>query len=201
MASSSDRQQTSAKTASPDAEARSMLPDEAGVGNLDKVRDILFGGQMRDYDRRFAKLEERLARDTAELKEDVKKRLAALEEFIKNEADTLATRIKAEHDERTDATKDLSRELHDVSKAFEKKTGQLDDQIARVQRELRQQVLDLNKHLTDEIQHKADEVLARLAQESHELRVDKADRATLAALLTEVAMRLTNELTIPGAEE
>ena len=44
-------------------------------------------------------------------------------------------------------------------------------------------------------------MLARLAQESHELRVDKADRATIAALLQEVALRLTNELTLPGAKE
>lgn len=176
-------------------------PDEGGVGNIDKVRDILFGGQMRDYERRFAKLEERLARDTAEMRDEVRKRLAALTEFVKNEAESLAERIKAEHDERTDATKDLSRELRDQSKAFEKKSGQLDDQIARTQRELRQQLLDLNKQLTDEIGRKADEVLARLAQESGELRADKADRATIAALLQEVALRLTNELTLPGAKE
>jgi gas vesicle protein len=175
--------------------------DEAGVGNIDKVRDILFGGQMRDYERRFTKLEERLARDIVEIKDDVKKRLGALTEFVKHETETLAGRIKTEHDERTDATKELSRELRDASKAFEKKTGQIDDQITRTQRELRQQLLDFNKQLTDDIARKADEVLARLAQESGELRADKADRATIAALLQEVALRLTDELVLPGAKE
>ena len=199
VASSSDRPNTKAKSASTDGKGGS--PEDGGVGNIDKVRDILFGGQMRDYERRFAKLEERLARDTAELKDEVKKRLTALTEFVKNEAETLAGRIKTEHDERTDATKELSRELREASKAVDKKTGQLDDQITRAQRELRQQLLDLNKQLTDEIGRKADEVLARLAQESRELRADKADRATIAALLQEVALRLTNELTLPGAKD
>jgi hypothetical protein len=198
VASSSDRPNSKAKSSSANGKAG---PEDAGVGNIDKVRDILFGGQMRDYERRFAKLEERLARDTAEMKDEVKKRLAALTEFVKNEAETLAGRIKTEHDERIDAAKELSRELREASKAVDKKTGQLDDQITRAQRELRQQLLDLNKQLTDEIGRKGDEVLARLAQESHELRTDKADRATIAALLQEVALRLTNDLKLPGAKE
>ena len=52
--------------------------DAEGVagGNLDKVRDLLFGGQMRDFDRRFARLEERLIKETADLNDDVRKRLA-----------------------------------------------------------------------------------------------------------------------------
>ena len=39
--------------------------DETG-GNIEKVRDILFGSQMRDTDRRFSRLEDRLAQDTAD---------------------------------------------------------------------------------------------------------------------------------------
>jgi hypothetical protein len=34
------------------------LPDTEGVG-VDKIRDLLFGSQMQDYDRRFSMLEER----------------------------------------------------------------------------------------------------------------------------------------------
>ena len=71
--------------------------------SLDKVRDILFGGQMRDYDRRFATLEERLIRETNELREDVKKRLAALEQLLAREVDALNDRVKAEQEERSSA--------------------------------------------------------------------------------------------------
>ena len=47
----------------------------------------------------------------------------------------------------------------------------------------------------------ADEVLARLARESQELRSDKTDRAALAALLTEMAMRLNDDFRLPAAED
>lgn len=176
------------------------VPGDDGTGNIEKVRDILFGNQMRDTDRRFSRLEERFVQETSDLKEEVRKRLSALEQFFKQEAESLAERIKSEHDDRTDATKELSREARETAKAFEKKTGMLDDHIGRAQRELRQQILELHQRLTDDLRQKADEILARLGQEAAELRHDKADRATIAALLTEMAMRLTNDLTLPGVE-
>jgi hypothetical protein len=46
-----------------------------------------------------------------------------------------------------------------------------------------------------------DEVLAALARETGDLRTDKVDRAMLASLLNEMAMRLGNELTLPDVEE
>jgi len=192
-----DAKHTTSKQARSGA-ANTQTPDDGG--NIDKVRDILFGGQMRDYERRFQRLEERLIRDTAELRDEIRKRMAALEQFVKQEAASLADRIKTEHDERTDATKELARDARESAKAFEKKTGQLDDHIGRVQRELRQQILELQQRLTDDVGKKIDEVVARVAKESGELRNDKADRATLAELLTEMALRLTNELSIPGVD-
>lgn len=185
-----------------DAATKAMLADPAGGGaSLDKVRDILFGVQMRDSERKLARLEERLAKETADLKDDVKKRLAALEQFIKKENESLADRLKAEHDERSDGLKDVARELKETGRTFEKKTATLDDQLTKSQRELRQQMLEQYQRLAEEIRQKTEEVLKRLAQESQELRTEKTDRAALAGLLTEMAMRLNNEFKIPGADD
>lgn len=175
--------------------------DDLAAGNIDKVRDILFGGQMRDYERRFASLEARLLKETSDMKDDVRKRLSALETFVRQETESLAERITNEHNERADATKDLARDAGEHVKAFEKKTGQLDDQIGRAQRELRQQVLELQQSVSDDLRRKVDEIVAQMKQESGELRHEKTDRATLAALLNEMAMRLTNELSLPGLDK
>lgn len=182
------------------APPRPAAEDDLQSGNIDKVRDILFGGQMREYERRFSRLEERLAQDTAEMKDEVRRRLAALESFVRQESESLAARLTSEHEERTDVTRDLAQDVRAQAKAFEKKAGQLDDQIGRVQRDLRQQLLDVQKSLDDELRRKVEDVLGRLARESRELRADKADRATIAALLTEMAMRLTNDLSLPGLD-
>ena len=181
-------------------QTRAQDAEGASAGNLEKVRDLLFGGQMRDYDRKFARLEERLAKETAELRDEVRKRLAALEAYMKAEIESLSDRLRAEQDARAGATKDLARELRDASQQFEQKTSQLDDLVARGHRELRQQLHAHHQELGDDIRQRVEDVLARLAREAQELRADKADRRALAALLTEMAMRLTGELRAPIAD-
>ena len=167
--------------------------EETGAASLDKVRDILFGEQMRDLDRRFARVEDRLAKEAAALEEDMRKRLAALEGFARSETEALAQRISVEYDARSEAHADLLRQMQERYAEFEKKTGLINDQLARAQRELRQQILETHQRLADEIREKVDDVLARLRQEADDLRGDKADRTTLAALFTEMAMRLTHQ--------
>jgi hypothetical protein len=167
------------------------------AGNVDKIRDILFGSQMRDYEKRFARFEERLMKETADLREDVKRRIASLEAFMKNEVEALSERQKAEQSERQEALKELTRELKDGNRAWEKKAGQIEEQHAKAQRDLRQVLLEESKRLGDEMEQKHKDVSSALERESQELRALMTDRLALADLLTEVAMRLKNEFTIP----
>ncbi|HEY7056834.1 MAG TPA: hypothetical protein VH458_09930 [Vicinamibacterales bacterium] len=182
-------------------DATSNAADATGGASIDKVRDILFGSQVREFERRFARLEERLVKETNDLKEEVRKHLDALELYARKETETLSDQIKAEHTDRVESEGSLSRELKESARALERRTATLDEQLAKAQREQRQQMLEQHQRLSEEIRQKVDEVLAALAREAQELRSDKADRATLASLLTEMAMRLNNEFRIPGAED
>src|SRR5712671_8008493 len=65
-----------------------------GAGNVDKIRDILFGSQMRDYESRFARLEETLIKETLEIRETNRRRFDQLETYIRKEFETVQTRIK-----------------------------------------------------------------------------------------------------------
>jgi hypothetical protein len=174
---------------------------DTSAANLDKVRDLIFGGQMRDYDRRFVVLEERLLKETADLRDDVKKRLSAIEGLISREIEALNDRLRAEQEDRSTAAKDLARQLDDTARTFEKKTSQLDDQMARGLREVRQQLHEQHRQLSDDLKQQADQILDRLAREAQRLGSDKTDRASLAALLTEMAMRLTDDFRLPAAED
>jgi hypothetical protein len=187
-------------SATEDAKNSQAQPaDLAGAGSLDKIRDILFGAQARDYEKRFVRLEERLAKETSDLREAVKRHFDSLENYIKQEFESLTDRLRAEQDDRTQAVQGLSQDMKNSAIGFEKRISQLDDHLARGQRELRQQILDQSKNLSEEIRQKHEEVSAALERDARELREDKAGRAALAALFTEMAMRLNNEFTIPGA--
>jgi DNA anti-recombination protein RmuC len=200
--------QTSTQVTDPSGGHRSEPSDRqraddaelAGGGNIDKIRDILFGVQMRDYEKRFARLEERLIKEASDLREDTRKRFDALELYVKQEFESLSSRLAAEQGARGDAVEALSLGITDTARAFEKKTAQMDEQTAKSQSELRQQILDQSRSLNDELRRKYEELTTALEREAAELRTDKTDRSALAALFTEVAMRLNNEFKIPGAE-
>ena len=174
--------------------------ESAGTGNLEKVRDILFGNQMREVDRRFARLEERIVKETRDLRDDVKRRLDALEAHSNRETETLAGQVRQERTERLEGDVRFARELTDTVAAFERRSASIEEQQAKGQRELRQQMLEQQQRLSDDMREKIEEVLAALARETHELRTDKTDRQALASLLKEMAMRLTDEFTLPGDE-
>jgi hypothetical protein len=172
----------------------------SGSGSVDKIREILFGIQMRDYEKRFVRLEERLLKEASDLRDETKQRFDSLELYIRHELEALGERLVAEQNARADSLEQLSTGVKDTFRAVDKKTAQIDEQAAKNQTELRQQLLDQSKTLSDDLRQKYSELLAALEREATELRTDKTDRAALAALFTEVAMRLSNDFKIPGAE-
>ena len=107
--------------------------------------------------------------------------------------ESLSERIKTEQAERTESGKEISRELREAARSLEKKLAQLDDVTSKSQRELRQQILDQSKALTEEIRSRIRETATALTREIKELRSDKTDRAALAGVFTEAAMRLSND--------
>ena len=106
-----------------------------------------------------------------------------------------------ERDERTESERGISNELKDTSRAFEKKTTQLDEQLNDKARGLRDQILEQSKTISDDIRKKHESMAAALERGTAELRDEKTDRAALAALFMEMALRLNNEFKIPGPED
>ena len=102
------------QTNQPSAESGTSARNEES-NNVDRIRDIIFGGQMRDYESKFGQFEERLAKETSELREDLKRRLASLEAYVKSELGALADQLSAEKDERHQAVKAVSAELTEHS--------------------------------------------------------------------------------------
>lgn len=170
----------------------------AESGNVDKIRDILFGSQMRDYDKRFARLEERLLKESGELREETRRHFDALENYIRAEFGSLSERIKNDANRRDELNEAMALHLQETAKNIERKLWQLDEQTSQAQRDLRQQLLGQSRELSDEIQRKSADLSAELAREASELRHDKTDRAALADLFTELALRLNNQFHMPG---
>jgi DNA repair exonuclease SbcCD ATPase subunit len=186
------------KAMSADHEEKNAANGELREGaNVDKIRDILFGSNMRDYEKRFARLEERMTKSSDALRDDLKKRFDALESYVREEVESLGQRLKNEKSERAEALKELVRESRDSSKALEKKLSQLEDTLETAQGDLRARILEQSKALANQIQKSKEELEKAMETEVETLRNEKTDRAALADLFTEVALRLKGELELP----
>jgi hypothetical protein len=183
-----------------ESEARTPQVIQGGAGNVDKIRDILFGSQMRDYEARFARLEETLVKETAEIRDSSRRRFDQLEDYLRRELEALQNRLKNERDERSDTAGQQSRELKELAESLGRRLRDLDDRGSNVERDLRSQLLQQAKDIGEEMRGRHEEISGLLEKRFHELRHGKTDRAALASLFNEVALRLNDQFQIPGAD-
>src|SRR5260370_30369850 len=86
------------------------LGPEVGV---DKIRDLVFGNQMQDYDRRFSELEQRSLQRFQEIESETTRSLSTFESSTKKHLDSLASQFREEKDQRTEADKENERAVRE----------------------------------------------------------------------------------------
>jgi hypothetical protein len=192
MAKAEDKHKSSPNQSSKTPKGPASGAEITDTGSVDKIRDILFGNQIRDFERRFSQMEERMGKATQDLRDETQKRLEVLELFFKKELEALKDRLKSESNDRSDGDKQLNDELKGASTALKKAIAQAEEKFSEHATELRQQLLDQSKTLTAEIQSKNEQASDALRSSANALDEAKIDRSTMAEYLIELAMRLSN---------
>lgn len=172
---------------------------DLSAGNLDQVREILFGAQNRTIDKRLAQLESDLPRLLGELRDDTRRSLEQLEAATRASVHELHERVNAEQRDRAQAAADLHARADADTGAIRQSLALLDDTTGAAFRDVRQQLADRSAQITDDLQRRADELHAALTRAVDDLRTQKADRATVATFLRDMAARLTDGLPAPDA--
>lgn len=146
-----------------------MTNNEQGTGpeSVERIRDIIFGPQMRDYDQRF----EALVRDLSRLQQELDRlneqlaakdaaqgrNLQALRQELRQANSEQQTALKAEADQ-------LNTQLADQASAQESSLQSLRQELRQADADLREELRQLARRLT----------------------ADKTDRATLGDLFIEL---------------
>jgi NTP pyrophosphatase (non-canonical NTP hydrolase) len=178
----------------PDRVGGTPHPDDRSAsGNLDKIRDILFGAQAREHERHFAQLEQHLIREASDLRNDLKRRFETLESYIKKEVDALTSRLTKEQEVRGESVTSLTQELTQLAATLENRARQLEMQAAQAQTHVLQQLTERTSELATDVRTRHAEATSALKQAVHDLRAEKTDRAALAAILMEASKRLSDD--------
>jgi hypothetical protein len=151
-------------------------PAEAAPESLDKVRDILFGGQMRAVESRLQAAETRLLQGQETVRADLSKQIAQLESTLQKDVQALGERLAAERTRRTEDLKALEASFKEALRTLEKQHANLEEASGMADAELREGLLQLTAEFTRVVQ---------------ELRTQKSDTSAIAGLFADMASRLS----------
>lgn len=165
--------------------------------NVDKIRDILFGGQMRDYESRFRTMDKLISQENARLSSDINARLDQLDAYIKNEFSVLAKKLVTESKERKSDAEDLSAGMADMRKVLENRIADVDEVHGAAEQEMRARIHEQANELLEAMRSNQVAIENSLRDESQRLGDEKVARSDLAGMFTEVAMRLQREFDLP----
>ncbi len=171
--------------------------DTMSDNNVEKIRDILFGGNMRDYDKRFAKLEDRLISDIERLSQDVFKRFENLDGYIRKEFEDLSNKLHAEKTERKQDREEGLGEIKSLQKNTDGKFADIEQQSSAEMRTLRTSIHEQGNELLEMVRTTRDDLANTISEEARELQDIKVARSDLAELFSELALRLNRDFDLP----
>jgi hypothetical protein len=183
--------------------------------SMTQVRELLFGGQLKELEARFQRQEDALQREVENIRDFVKSRLDSLENFMKSECSTLLRRVqeekveresalkleqrerveafKAEQRERAEALERLGKELAASSESGERKISKTAAMLDTVERELRDLLLAESNALSSKIDECRQNVMEVVSTTDGHLRGDLVYRNVLSQVLAEAAMKLNGQ--------
>ena len=184
---------------SPPAPKPVDLPAAEPPESLDKVRDILFGGQMRAVDGRLQALEERLLQAQAQMRADFSSQVAGLEADVRRELQSLGEQLATDRVKRGEELKALGADLRDALRTLEKRHVKLEEMGGAADAELRDSILEQSRAVSAQIERLSQRFSSDLNREVAGLRHDKTDVSSLVGIFSDMAGRLNSVLdSTPG---
>ena len=162
-------------------------------GNIDKIRDILFGGQMRDYESRLADLEKQMLQRIEKVAGNIEKRLESLTATSKKQIDKLAEQLKEERKARADDGKQGARELKSLDEKIESWYTDLEGRLEEDADKIRNSLAEQSEEMSARIEETFAELSESIDRESKTLTDATVARQELASLLGDLAKRLKKD--------
>lgn len=171
--------------------------DAVSGEQVEKIRDILFGGQMAEYERRFNDLEARARSDLKQLQQDIAKRFESTEGFLKQEIEQLQNSQQQERKDRLDALQGVDKSIAEVGKQLELNYADIDDRLSQDGGAIRKQIHNQQAELEQSISRLRSELVERQDTQQSSLEQAKLSREVLAGMFDELALRLRGEFELP----
>lgn len=171
------------------------------LGNIDQIRDIIFGAQLRDYDNRLSKIES----DVSMLRQEVRDRLdqirASLSTEFQTTVEALDKKLKSFSLAHQEEGADLRAQVDRLNRKFSGGIQILDEALDSQTVLLRQELGNVKTQIQEDTMALRNQVLEELDRRFSSLSETKASKDDLAETLFELGMRLKGTEFIPKLRE
>lgn len=184
-----------------------------GFNNIEQIRELLFGTQLKQFTSRLDGLEAALK----EQKEDTDKRITAFkietERGLQKLQEALSTEFKSgirslTEDHKSMKTKgiedkeELEQQIENISKRLSSNVTTLDEAIDKQTRSLRDDVLSSHKKLQSDLIQMKKQLFENFEKRMSALTSNKVDREDIADMFFEIVLKLkgTDQLQLKGTD-
>jgi translation elongation factor EF-G len=171
------------------------------LGNIDQIRDIIFGAQLRDYDNRLSKVESDMALLQQEMRDRLDHLRASLSGEVKAAVDGLDKKLKSYNLTTQEECADLRQQVDRINRKFSSGIQTLDETVDAQTAALRNELSGVKSQIQEDVTALRDLVLEELDRRFSHLGDTKASKDDIAETLFELGMRLKGTEFIPKLRE
>lgn len=163
---------------------------DASDNKMEQIRELMFGGVVRDFDRRIKELGDRTESEMARVVADYEQRIAALEARLDPRIENLATQLRQESAARTSALDDVDVRFSQAQRTQRSEINAILQQHEDCANAAESRTREALAQLDERTQAALQAVRDTLASARSELGGQKLAREDLADLMAEVSLRL-----------
>ena len=163
---------------------------DASDNKMDQIRELMFGGVVRDFDRRIKEVSDRMESELSRLAADYEKRIAALEARLDPQIEKLNAQLRQETAARTSALDDVDVRFSQAQRTQRSEINAVLQQHEDSANAAEARARDALAQLDERAQAALQAVRDSLASARSELGGQKLAREDLADLMAEVSLRL-----------
>ncbi len=171
-------------------EKKAKENDLSQLGNVDQIREILFGSQSREMKEKFEQLEASIKAMHEEMRKKMEQTQNDFNIRIDNELETLSRKMKNILTQQQDEFSDVRDSALKQEKRLQNAMDIMEEELNAKREQLQKQQIENNSALRNEMDTLKDEVLQALNNKIAEMNGVKLSRDDAAEILMEAAMAM-----------
>lgn len=174
-------------------ENKKLSSETSELGNVDQIREILFGSQSRELNKRFEKLEIDIKRSFDDLKSKIEFSQKEFNQKLENEVELISKRIKNLTTTQQDELADIKESGLKQEKRVQHSIDLLNEEIGVKLEQLTKDQNDSKKAMSEELNFLKLEVFEFIEDKLAQMNNIKLSRDDAAEIMMEAALRIKGD--------